>query len=336
MGQYWRLLNIDRKAIYGLYKFGEWFPYETSYSLDTVLRLPCLPPEIDKWCKKASRVVQHGPLSRLPAELVNMIFSELRPKEMACLAITCTAMLEHSKPHLLRFYTEVHASWARVRLICLGQTTHHPPGLLTEAEEAEIAETDLSYAYGNDEDHPCLSLFSSEVYEDLLGIGSRWPREIKEIKYGLYRWIEEEGRRAGTNGKHYSARRAKRDLTMLRTLFWPRATYPPGARVLCNLSKGVYVREDTLGVGKRNPATLAHVLAVQICWSDDPSFALVIDDEHAERMMRGEWAGDRFCIVTLGTMPRLGGDRQWRDVTEDVRPLLEHLWKENEYDSTNF
>ncbi|KAI0774675.1 hypothetical protein BD413DRAFT_302471 [Trametes elegans] len=87
--------------------------------------------------------------------------------------------------------------------------------------------------------------------------------------------------------------------------------------VLCNMSKGVYVRQDTLRVGLTTgqPATVYHALALRITWSCSANFAMP-SHEWEDEVVHAPWAGDRFCLITrLEMMPMLPKEMGWRDVT---------------------
>ncbi|KAF9066095.1 hypothetical protein BDP27DRAFT_1331198 [Rhodocollybia butyracea] len=59
------------------------------------------------------------------------------------------------------------------------------------------------------------------------------------------------------------------------------------------------------------------------------------DDEDAERMVHGPWAGDKFD-VTLYSLHEHKNDPAWRDITNDVLVFLKRLAKKNHYDSKRF
>lgn len=102
--------------------------------------------------------------------------------------------------------------------------------------------------------------------------------------------------------------------------------YPEGARVLCNISKGEYIREDTLTVARDTDATLAHALLARVSWSTRLSVTVDCSERAKEEVRHGPWAGDRFCVATMDTLPVLGrGIGPWADVTGAVDWLLRDL-----------
>ncbi|KAH9899409.1 hypothetical protein C8Q73DRAFT_787297 [Cubamyces lactineus] len=320
MGQIWRIFNVDHRAIYvgtGLYrKLGEWF-FRSHHDLMASLRIPCLPAEIDEWLKSEERmpVHQRSTLLKLSNELLFMIFAELDDATLACLAITCKDFLTIAKPEFLRRIRRWHRSWAHCRIITLGEYTCSedlnalPEGLLSEDEKAAVNAYADEMAIKNPEDAKYarnLYSYASEHYE------------LDECSsYGMRSYDED-----------YDYRLPRRltgsDKVMYGVLAGPifSFTYPKGAEVLCNISKGEYVRDAGLTVPYR--ITLAHALVSQTCWSSQPSFAMCCSQEYEEKLMRGRWAGDKFCIVTEDTMPKLE-DGEWKDVTKEVDSLLRHI-----------
>ena len=92
--------------------------------------------------------------------------------------------------------------------------------------------------------------------------------------------------------------------------------------VLCNLSKGEYVRNGAAidFASKVQAASkfgaevdLGLVLFSRICWSTDDSCAM--GRSISPRLAAGTWAGDRFEIVP---QKRMGSGIEWKDVTEEA------------------
>lgn len=60
-----------------------------------------------------------------------------------------------------------------------------------------------------------------------------------------------------------------------------------GARVLCNISKGEYIREDTLTVARDTDATLAHALLARVSWSTRLSVTVDCSERAKEEIRHG-------------------------------------------------
>ncbi|OSC97974.1 hypothetical protein PYCCODRAFT_1480983 [Trametes coccinea BRFM310] len=319
MGQYWYLLNLDRRErAYGA-KLGEWYPSEDYRWLEQRLKIPRLSPNIDRWIAQGKRAVQRGSLLKLPNEMIDEIFTELRvedPVSMVCFAVACKELLSLGKPHAYKLMKAECRSWINHRLICVGDYgSNLPQGLLTAEEEAAI-----EGMREDDEYPPTLYSLAAATFDSHLDAFDDAFR---------FAWFESPQYDIMC---HESIRRQtptqKNDWRMITSLLSP--AYDQGPAVLCNMSKGECVRQDALNL----PAgiSLGHVLVSQICCSDDPSCSMVVGEDFEKNFERGRWVGDRFCIATVSTMPKLTGGAEWKDVTCEVHELLCHLCYENPED----
>ncbi|KAI1795026.1 hypothetical protein LXA43DRAFT_970718 [Ganoderma leucocontextum] len=342
MGKWWQIINVDRREssqhLWG--ELGSWFFYPHEHLLSHI-SVPCLPKEVDEWLAEGSVSLQPGPLSHIPVELLDLFFDELHGlHEVIHLSITCKSLLAVGKRHILRATRAHYAPWVGSRLISLDDGTQHldelPQHLLTDAERKEIETADFpKYALG-EEVEKSLSNFSSHYYKRVFHKEWKQPRinDASTVEQQLRRWRVPSG-----GGDRESS--TGRDVYMLRTLYGDgrRATYPPGVRVLCNLSKGEYVRADGLTVPTH--ANLAHALLARICWSSSREVGMVCADDYRPQLTAGTWAGDRFCVTSLDVLPELetetdlldpdrdGEKREWRDVTREVSEVLAHIWENN-------
>ncbi|KAI1795045.1 hypothetical protein LXA43DRAFT_882314 [Ganoderma leucocontextum] len=336
--------NVDRreKDLAGGAKLGEFF-WDNMTELYQSLRIPCLPKAVDKWLSRGPFVVQWGLVGKLSTEVLDMIFEvllddmnqDLTDNFLDCIffAICCKRLLSVGKRHILRALISQHARAADCRLVCLGEYAgaddQAPPGMLTDAELKEIATTP-----GPDEDEyesaddaiaaRCFYTFALESYEPYYVAGRSLLDPLRDISEEIHniRWD-----RGKTIGPPYSL-----DLDMIAALggvdsYYPKPEYPEGPIVLCNMSKGEYVREDKLVVWEMGwrRVTLAQALLSRICYSWDPSISMWCGEEYIDKLVKGPWAGDRFRITIADEMPWLKGGKEWKDVTKDVNALLCHL-----------
>ncbi|KAM5542354.1 hypothetical protein V8D89_003813 [Ganoderma adspersum] len=346
MGQTWEVFNIDRreKDLAGGAKLGEFF-FDDMTSLYESLRIPRLPKAMDEWLSRGTRAVQPGPMGKLSTELLDMVFEDLLddPAEdptdgfLDCiiLAISCKRLLSVGARHVLRGLISRHARAADCRLICLGEYAdgddQAPPGMLTDAEVKEIATTE-----GPDEDcydtieeavraARCLYIFALESYKPRSAANWTLFEPLRKVVEGLRTARRKDPGRI-------AAFFAPRDLDMIAALgavgyYRPELEYAEGSHVLCNMSKGECVREDTLVVWElgRRRITLAHALLSRICYSPDNSISMECGEEYLDGLVKGPWVGDRFRITSADEMPPLKGGKEWKDVTKDVNRLLRHL-----------
>ncbi|KAI0371472.1 hypothetical protein BV20DRAFT_1120521 [Pilatotrama ljubarskyi] len=270
------------------------------------LRTPSSPKEIEGWLSTGQVAAQRGPIWKFPAEMLDQIIEELDMQDayVVTLAITCKALLEVSKRHLLAVLRELHAPWQNNRLILLGVSTSGraalPPGLLTDAEWEEMTSTAVFGAFDSSDDLP----------------GSN-RRRLARIPQKLC-----VPAAAGSNTGLSEYR--------MFSVLWGSTgvTYPEGPLVLCNVSKGEYVLEEGLPGAGHLSAPLAHALLALIVWTTDPADSRSLDCPSSirEELIRGPWAGDRFCVVTICSLPRLeNGVAGWTDVSAQAARLLSHL-----------
>ena len=102
--------------------------------------------------------------------------------------------------------------------------------------------------------------------------------------------------------------------------------------VLCNLSKGEYVRGDAVvELADRTPGAkdlqghviqLGQVLLSQICWSTNCEARMPCDED---RLCRCPWAGDRLEVIKADDM-RSG--IEWEDVSDEVLEWVQELWED--------
>ena len=155
---------------------------------------------------------------------------------------------------------------------------------------------------------------ASETYAGEEYVQEQAFRAIKDV-YGSDQWLV-----APSGSKQLQEQRVIS--TLFDTPQYDHSTWE--AEVLCNLSKGEYVRANGL---ENDEITLTHALLSQICWSDDSSVAMMLDDESRKELVHGPWTGDRFCITTLEDMPKEYRRTEWKDVTERVATFVQHLDK---------
>ena len=91
--------------------------------------------------------------------------------ELVVIASTCKSLLIAAMPFLQSTLQDIHAPWAKCRIIYLGEYTKDddklPAGFLTEAEKHEAATT-LPPVYEGFAEHSCYTWYASEYYEPVL------------------------------------------------------------------------------------------------------------------------------------------------------------------------
>ncbi|KAH9892846.1 hypothetical protein C8Q73DRAFT_699660 [Cubamyces lactineus] len=353
MGQYWTLRNIDRRDSFEGGKLGEWL-FEASHTdLLKELMIPVqLPKEYDEWLQEGEHAIQRAPLFKLPNEILGVVFEELEFEDfsMLCFAITCKDLLVLAKQPILQAINRAIPTWAHCRLICLGDYADDvqdlPPGMLIEDELATMKDALAAQGYSDGSDEP-RSETEYEPVVNALALVGKPPRPklrkkdldrdcyhrltSKSVLEADFRFMEHNillpiihTRRALP---HSSPKQCLWDADTLGAFVLDGTK--PAPEVLCNVSKREFVRRDALlKISKFREVTLAHALIVQVLWSPDPSCNFRVAEEYHERISRGPWAGDRFCVTTLATMPEFAPDLgEWRDVSEEVVNFLDHLYQ---------
>ncbi|RPD81363.1 hypothetical protein L226DRAFT_608608 [Lentinus tigrinus ALCF2SS1-7] len=347
----WALINMDRWEYSNLFNALHLHFFNLKPSLEEWLTLPAMTSKMDKWLASRTPVAQTGPFGKLSVELLDLIWSHLvaalsasPPREtpklayMLAFGITCTRILAVGERHILRALRAHHAPWAACRLICVNRATTWadlPAGLFTDAETHELGLDRNTSEYG--------SLYRS-VYRNYVDghgpDGSQW-HENKTVHALRKVLFAAEYPFCNPFGPHWDTRPKvqvqgagwddARRLIALHEGGWP--TEAEGAvRVLCNLSKGQYVRSDRIPrENERRPFRLDSALLSRICCtSSDADFYMQAEGEHRAALVHGPWAGDRFCIVPLDMLSEVfGGEEDLRDVSEETRVLLQHLWTLN-------
>ncbi|KAI0722534.1 hypothetical protein C8Q76DRAFT_614217 [Earliella scabrosa] len=323
-------LNLDRREVASgiAGKLGESF-WNMGDALCNSLKIPStpipLPKEVDEVLTKGRVARQPGPLGSLSTELIQLIFENLLEyHEIVLFAVTCKMLLAAGVPRLTRAYQEEHAPWVNCRLICPGEFAQQDgilafPFLTAEEKEqikARVAADELEglryyasalYAIATD----TYTSQSEAVHKAFEAIGT---------VYGNDDWSRPWSWRCQND---------VRDARLITSLLsQPRHRLKGlGTEVLCNISKGEYVRANGLTPPEAHEESptqlLARALVSQICWSDCP--AMAISDEAAEKLIRGPWCGDRFFISTLEDMPEKYRKIDWKDVTARVAAFLVEL-----------
>ncbi|KAI0677689.1 hypothetical protein C8Q78DRAFT_1003904 [Trametes maxima] len=365
MGQYWYLLNIDKRQNardVGDKLTAEYFvipeAWECGGLIDS-LRKQYLPEAYEDLLTQGPPVArQHGPLGKLAAELLGMIFDHLPSTDVLCLAVTCKSLLAASKQRLEETLGDRHLFWGGDRLVLLGEYTYGrvnlPTGLLTDAEWEEVVQAYLSEKLKPKIREASLrvgqvsmTVFATNTYQE--GPLSEFTRHEQQRLHSLifllcigweermYASFKRRIRRSTTDGGNHDPSTRTWDVNMydsenIRALSGVRYDTNEGVEVVCNLSKGEYIRADGFSLPLR--VSLGQALLACITWSSSGDVAMDIEDDFLDVLVQGSWAGDRFIVATIDALPALGpGLGEWRDVTEGVNRLLQHIWDEGDMEA---
>ncbi|EPQ50485.1 hypothetical protein GLOTRDRAFT_133858 [Gloeophyllum trabeum ATCC 11539] len=312
MGQYWMLVNIDKRQSTGSEgKLGEFL---TDSSPGTVAEsllcrlLPCLlRPEAEALTKDILKHVKsplESGLGRLAiaVELLDLIFSSIdNIRDATCLCISNKTLFAIGYKHILRIAEGDQIRWEGDRIICLGDYAEDLPEGMLSSEEVNLLRLEGQELDDSDPEDTVLRLYDIAA-ENFDCISGRWSSHSYDSR---------EWRMAGIDRKLYCQ------------LSRPYYVYHD-RWVLCNLSKLQYVRADTVAEIVGDALRLGDVLLSQICWSTDPSCAI----PYKGKLHRGAWAGDRFIVTTMDKIEgSLRENGTWTDVTKDVMKQVTEIWR---------
>ncbi|KAJ7770020.1 hypothetical protein B0H16DRAFT_1517081 [Mycena metata] len=312
MGQYWKVVNLDKSVTYGHWgKLGEFLsnlPGCIENSLYAGSRLPELDAMILRFKPGKLRFaiyatkfddstimpsLQETTLLNLPVEMLQEIYSHVD-------SFVDVVLWDVVRRSIYRRIAAAAAkySWASDRILCIGDYLKHkdiPEHIFTAEEKSMFSDnTDRLYSYPFDQvESDGFSLFQLWAH---CGVAERLP------------WYSRDKILLQELCSIYSAN--------------THAVTSPNLLVLRNLSRHQYVRESAVldlqaecGIG------FGEVVMSRICLSSDPSAAMAYEGE----IHLGVWAGDRFDIVE--DSGALHEDIAWSDVSEEVLKEVEAIWK---------
>ncbi|KAL4252158.1 hypothetical protein ABKN59_001724 [Abortiporus biennis] len=377
MGQYWTIVNIDkRQNLGGMGKLVESLPYYGFRELANHLRRfeaagvkdpkvevrvrPTPEPSLknkagrkrgisfEETRMSLSRPLPRstlGNFKRVPNELIFEILRQLEDYiDVISFSFTNTNIYFLGYKVLQRRYLDDAADWEGDRIICLGDYAKWnalPKGSFTKSELEKICldyeieyqptlpssndATDTGYNTADDD----------ETIPDALvaALQTEWRNPYEYVEECFPRPRSEYGLSEMTVEKQVS-KRLKLNLgwftttyTNLATLLKPDFTeykycaeIPP---LICNLSKRVYI--NVLEIKKMQGENLSwiEVMGSRICWSANPRASTAPADDD---LCAGSWAGDRFARRRLDQLHELGGEGEWKDVTEHEMERIRKIW----------
>ncbi|KAK7019291.1 hypothetical protein R3P38DRAFT_2632538 [Favolaschia claudopus] len=335
MGQYWKLVNLDKsESLVGHWgKLGEFlFDGRSLDSLAVCLEICDKPPrdvivhpykpgdlinsgEPSIKLRLPQRAVQRSDtlsLINLPVELICEVFSYLRKFDhVLCLATTCQAFWEIGRSTLYHRVMEIfmpcRPNWVGCRIICVGDYLKNediPENLLTPSQRDKfIAHRDRR----DSEEEPTLYNYPY--------------RQVTSSLFSLVCPLARFFERCGWDKIHI----------IHHLLHEPPLPPPPSSwPILRNLSRRIYVRYEALLDLKEAyephknifaDVYFGEVLVTRICLSSDPSTSTPYEGP----LHRGDWVGDRFDVVYISEEEL--DDGTWSDVSSEVLKVVEDIWR---------
>lgn len=169
-------------------------------------------------------------------------------------------------------------------------------------------------------------------------------RELSLLKYAVTQWFSRPSQSLEVVGDsdsdwnlYYNVLRAADANPAAKKWIFPKErdfklklSSPEDCWMLRNVSKREFVIK---GKGKE-PCGLEQALFSLVCWSSDPSISMSCDDEIAEKLIQGAWAGDMIDVTVLS----LHNEQEreiiglWKDITATVAEMLKALADEDDED----
>ena len=279
-------------------------------------------------------------LLHLPNELLLTIFEELEdPCDVACLCISNKLLLAIGLRKLHRALAA--RSWAGDRVILLGDGTSMndlPESILADGGSRLFGCIDARRPEGEDsDDDGGDSISDYSTRQDCLYDSA--CAQYTEVHYLLHE----------VNVPDYYARlermwRNRRDEGLFKAVMetkYKDSAYEP--KVLCNLSKRQYVREEPLQKLSKELSKnatpmdedllrvdLYKVLTIRTLWSTWGESGYTSPARYPN-VHRGVWAGDRFEVMPVESFKLPNGrwppQREWKDVTREVVREMRAIWK---------
>ncbi|KAI0683678.1 hypothetical protein BC835DRAFT_1423076 [Cytidiella melzeri] len=315
---WWRFVNLDKRCAQsptGGYRLGEFFfrPGLPLSIYEFTIPSP-LSSKVASLTAKSPRIMHcsSSPNSRLlrcPEEIILLVFREIdQLSDAACFALADGKLFRIGLARIEELQRLYYSIWAGDRVLLIGGRTNdddYPESVQDTVNEElrhaqDVAEEDAS-------DNSKFCYLASECYERPFRPGDVWKRHRKLIRH------------KDKDARNYKAlvKRHHDDSSL---------------RVLCNISKGEFVRQTSI---KDLPfyADLGHAMLSRICWATDDSIGMAYGlEDNKNPLHRGSWAGDRFEVTT---MDRLRSNIEWRDVSKEVADTLRDIYR-SEYGSAEF
>ncbi|GJE90298.1 hypothetical protein PsYK624_064270 [Phanerochaete sordida] len=355
MSAHFLLVNVDaRESVGGAdAKFGEifWEP-KNDLALSLVKYWGPERRTLNIWKDKEvtareAKISAKSALLRLPNEILAAMFDEIDDLEScACLCISHDILGVVGEARLRELALPKAGPWAGHRLICCSPNCDTYPSSVHDEIVAQAAAYDaLPGPEESDSDSDFYSGFPGCVH-------ATYERRESPRSWYSEQWNAELFDRMVCPTPGFTRRDRKMLFTIYSVVNGVLGSIKLSASdlVLCNLSKGEYVRNnavaefnswatDELQADARERAasnshysrtslryfsiTFGIVLFSRICWADYVQECSM--NEHvADRIAKGPWAGDRFEIVPAAKMdPTV----EWKDVSEEVMALMRDMFE---------
>ncbi|KAI0796132.1 hypothetical protein C8Q75DRAFT_745325 [Abortiporus biennis] len=268
---------------------------------------------------RRGRVFPSSSLERIPTEIILKILEGISNNvDLISFSLTNTILYFFGYDILQKRYLENgKADWEGDRLICVGDYADFrdlPPNLYTEDELKNIC-SDFKLKLTKPQQRPIDII--CERWQSPYDLASEKWKSVRK-HYGLTSQKKVIFEHLKITKQPHMCTNA---LALLRTAFKDFPYTDENPPVLCNISKRVYVNIKDY-YNTKSGISWMDILASNICWSSDPSSAMRYD------VTRGKWAGDRFALRPLSQLHELGGEGDWKNITEGELKRIRRIARE--------
>ncbi|KAF8446917.1 hypothetical protein BGX38DRAFT_1330611 [Terfezia claveryi] len=355
MGQLWEMVAHERRETLGDWgKAGEFVPSSYPNRLIHRLAVPVAigdytnttRPTAPFWARSIDQVdagpestthqapQNHGLLLQLPTEIVLLITDPLDLNSLYTLTRCCHALHNLLSLEVDNRFRRTLAPWANTPLMCVGEyISSNPPGIITHVPQDLISSLD----------NPATASTTMTAYHVMQLMSPANVVNSSQTCLVPPTLISRKNptRLSTTQPMHWFRPRGTSRYLPWRRVLEIKKYFPSGQHwLLRNLTAMEYVyasvlsSKNGLGGGLDRPDaahewgfTLGTVVAVNTCWSDDPSAAMFGLD------VRGKWAGHCFDIVTKKKFLQdiKAGGGIWVDVSHREWVAMVRLFEENRW-----
>ncbi|KAH9916178.1 uncharacterized protein B0H18DRAFT_953308 [Fomitopsis serialis] len=313
MGQYWRLINIDRRQSisFECMKLGEVMFWRDPDRLIWLLATPRKPKPYQRSLERGhSKDPRDLGALNLPFDVLDLIFEHIALDNIldaAYLALTNSFLRVIGGKRIYEGMYAYSAPWSLDRLICVGDYLSGddlPPDILKEDEEESLS-GDCSEEEDGEDGARLYNAAKTWLDDDVAA--RHWDRKFS--------WSDTRVRLSHAEDS---------ELNDLVELDYSWDGTPETEWILCNWTLAQYVRASAVakltGTRCHGPWAnrflgLGHVLLTQICWSSDDSVSM----RYEGPIHRGSWAGHYVAITTVDQLTEnrsFADKKDWTDVTE--------------------
>ncbi len=268
-------------------------------------------------------------LSRLPIELLDMIFRKLDVELVFVVGLQNQKLWEVARRHILAYRLSCCGPWTGEGIICVGdclEPTDSLPDVITKSEEEGLRKELNGNRFST---HDEGSTDSVPEPTGLYDIADAPYKQVEswESESSLARRLITGIAKIGEWHRVPALRKAQILDDLCR--YDVSDFYPEDQPwILRNLTTQEYVRSEAIAIKPEyihgphiDGLGFGEAVLSRICWSTSESCSMTTN------LNRGVWAGHRFDITTFDKHRQsCSGQAEWKDISEEVANEIEKIW----------